>query len=570
MLPWGVPDARSQACGAAAIEGLQMISMENDLLYFDAFVRVGPRAAKHPAHPWKLAEVLAEMEHCSISGALVASTLSVNYDLQYSNLELSSWLEPHPHLFPIWNVMPHQTGEFPAPQKLEALMRRHNVRAVSIHPKSNGWDFLGDHARVLLGWLAKKQILTIFPRTEFTPYYEMDRFLGLHPRLPVLLTAAGWGEQRYVLPLLRKHRNLHISFDHFQINYGLEYLVAEGFADRLLFASDAPLMSMGAHRSYVDYAEVPPRARQQIAGGNLIRKLHGQRPPALRTNKNEDDIMRAARHGKPLPVPVIDMHMHILHEGMHGAGGGTRMDRGGPRGVHHLLKRLGCIGGGFMSWNGVVSADSWAGNECVRQALDASPKGYWGLGSFDPIHYTQTELAKMIPAVYRDKRFIGMKPYVRYAVEYHHPSYDIWWRYGDQRRFYAGIHRNRGDFLEVDTLAKKYPRVRWVVYHCGSDYKTADQAIESMRKNSNVYAEITLTPVTFGIIDYLVKGAGEDRIVYGSDLPMRDPRQQLGWVIFSRLSRKAKEKVLWRNAIEIIRPCLKQLPSHNRPDVPGI
>lgn len=537
----------------------------SDLLYFDAFTRVGPRWKKHPAHAWKLSDVLAEMDHCSISGALVASTLSVQYDLMYSNLELSSWVKPHRHLFPIWNVMPHQTGEFPEPRKLDALMRSHDVRAVSLHPTANAWDWFADHSQALLDWLERKRILTIILREEFGAWSDLDRFLGMHPRLPVLLTAAWWSEQRFVLPLLAKHRNLHLSFDRFQINYGIEDLVGQGHEDQLVFASDAPRMSMGAHRCYVDYAEVPFRTRQKIAAGNLIRLLGGQKPPRLHTNRQEDAIMTAARHGQPLPVPVIDLHMHILHEGLNGAGGSARMSRGGPRGTFHMLRRLGCVGGGFMSWNGVPSADSWAGNETVRQALDVAPKGYWGLGSFDPAHYTQAELARMIPQVYRDQRFIGMKPYHVYGVEYHHPSYDVWWRYGNERRFYAAIHRTREDFLEVSTLARKYRRVRWVVYHCGSDYATADKAIECMRGHSNVYAEITLTPVTFGIIDYLVKHAGADRVLYGSDLPMRDPRQQLGWVIFSRLDVAAKKKVLGGNALRVIHPCLPRLPAHNRP-----
>ena len=160
-----------------------------------------------------------------------------------------------------------------------------------------------------------------------------------------------------------------------------------------------------------------------------------------------------------------------------------------------------------------------------------------------------------------------MKPYVQYGVEYHHPSYDVWWRYGNRHNFYAAIHRNRDDFLEVNTLAKRYPRVRWVVYHCGSDYRTADLAIASMLQHPNVFAEITLTPVTFGIIDYLVKHGGEDRVVYGSDLPMRDPRQQLGWVVFSRLSVNQKKKVLAANALRILKPCIARLPKWNCPPV---
>ncbi len=536
-------------------------------VYFDAFTEIGPRPRKHPEMHWKLSSLLEDMDHCSISGALVTSTLSVNYEAMFSNLELCEWLKPHDHLFPVWNVMPHQCGDFPAPRELEKLMRQHDVRAVSLHPRMNGWDWFADHSQVLLRWLEKNKILAIVPRGEVGAYWDFDRFLSQHRRLQVLLVNAGWPEQHYVLPLLEKYSNLHLTFDHYQINYGIEEYVARGLENQMLFGSNAPAMSNGAHRTYIDYARVPAAVKQKIAGGNLTRLLHGVKPPRERVNKSEDHIMAAARLGKPLPVPAIDMHMHILHEGMNTGGGGYPMARGGPKGTFEMMKRLGVVGGGFMSWNGVVSADSIPGNRTVTAALDVAPSGYFGLASFDPIHYTQDELARVIPEVYKDKRFIGMKPYVQYGVEYHHPSYDVWWKFGNEHSFYAGIHRNRGDFLEVETLAKKYPRVRWVVYHVGESYKVADAAIECIKKFPNVYGELTLTPVTGRVVEYLVKGAGADRILYGSDLPMRDPRQQLGWVVYANLSVKDKERVLWRNAMDVIRPCLDRLPKYNHPVV---
>ncbi|HYF48016.1 MAG TPA: amidohydrolase family protein, partial [Planctomycetota bacterium] len=345
--------------------------MSTPAVFFDAFTEIGPRHRKHLAHAWKLEELIAELDHCSISGALVASTLSTLYDPMHSNLELSRALQKHEHLFPIWNVMPNATGEFPPPDKLARLMRQHDVRAISVHPKANAWDWFADHSVELFRFLERRRILTIVPKEEIGDYSALDQFLSKFKRLRVLLVRAFWTEQRYLLPLLRKHRNLHIGFDHFQIHYGLEELTAAGLEDQLLFTSDAPQMSAGAHRCYVDYADIPEKARAKIAGGNLARLL-GMKMPRERVNKNEDTIMRAARHGRPLPCPVVDMHMHILNEGLHGAGGSHRMHRGGPKGVFNLLKRLNVIGGGFMSWN-VVSGDSLAGNKTVTDTLDAAP-----------------------------------------------------------------------------------------------------------------------------------------------------------------------------------------------------
>jgi len=545
--------------GDAAIEN-------KNTLFFDAFARIGPRRYKHPAEQWRLEDVVNELDHCSISGALVASTLSVSYDAMYSNLELSDMLKPYPQLFAIWNVLPHHTGECLAPAALVAAMREHDVRAVTINPLSNGWDWRAATSEALLACLDENKILVITTAAELGGWVSLNQFLNQYRSIPVLIYGANWIEQRYLLPLLEGHKHLHISFDRFQINEGLEYLYRKGHEDQLIFASDTPTMSAGAHRCYVDYADIPEAARAKIAGGNLIRLLKGQRPPTNRVNRNEDALMSAVRDGKPLPTPVVDMHMHMLHQGLNGAGGaGYRMENGGPEGIFAMMKKIGCVGGGFMSWNGVVSNDSVAGNRLVKETLDQSPKGFWGLATFDPTHYTQQQLGAMIPQLYADGRFIGMKPYHFYGVEYHHHSYDIWWQYGDEHRLYALIHPTRQDLLEVDRLAAKYPHVRWVIAHAAGSYPMADMAIEVMQKYSNVFAEITLTPVPLGIIEYLVEHLGDHRILYGSDLPMRDPRQQLGWVVFSRLPLASKEKILGTNAFEVIKPCIHRLPRYNVP-----
>jgi Predicted metal-dependent hydrolase of the TIM-barrel fold len=554
----------------AAIPSLPAVAKEAEtqpLLFFDGFTRIGPKRNKHPAERWSLKHLVDEMDHCSISGALVAYTLSVNYDPMFSNLELCELLKPYPYLFPVWNLLPADTDEFPSLEALGQLLNKHNVRAVTIHPATNNWDWETTAAAELLDWLALNRVLTIIRTEEFGGLGGVKSLLNRHGALPVLLTGVVWSAQRMLLPMLADYPNLHISFDNFQINEGLETLCEDGFLDRLVFASNAPTMSMGAHRAYIDYAAIPYESKVQIAGDNLTRLLHGLRPPALRENKTEDPLMHAVRHGMPVPVPVIDMHMHILHEGLHGAGWHYRMHNGGPKGVFALVQRLGYAGGGIMSWNGVVSVDSAGGNVTAKEALDAAPPGYWGLANFDPSHYTQEELAVMIPEVYRDKRFIGMKPYPFYGIPYHDPAYDIWWTYGNEHRLYGLLHSTRPDLQEVETLAPKYPNVRWVIAHAGGSFAMADMAIAAMKKYPNIYAEITLTPVHLGIIEYLIEGAGEDRILYGSDLPMRDPRQQLGWAVFTRLSLDVKKKLLGGNAWHVIKPNADRLPTHNMPDV---
>lgn len=538
---------------------------DETLYFFDCYTKIGPDKVIHPANRWKLDELMKEMDYCSVSAALVAYTLSANYDLHHSNLELSRMLAPYPNLFPIWNVMPHTGGEYPAPRELTGLVKENNVRAFSIMPVSNSWDWKSYASKELFDWISSNRMLVITQAAELGSWSDVDAFLQKYPEVPLLLNRITYGEQRFIIPLLERYKNLHICFDTFQINEGLEYFTGKGLEDQLLFGSSAPAMSQGAHRTYVDLARIKREAREKIAGGNLKRLLRLEKLPPKKENRSEDALMAAVRRGTAPPTPIVDMHMHILDTGVFGVGRHYRMQNGDPKGVFEAVRHIGYQGGGIMSWNGIQSYVSEAGNKTTRNALDLSPGGFWGLATFDPSHYTQSEIEQQIREVYTDRRFIGMKPYPFFGIEYHDKRYDPWWEYGNRNRFYALIHHSRSDLQEVDSLARRYPDVRWVVAHTGSSYKVADLAIEMMKKYPNVFAEITFTAVTGGIIEYMAKEVGAERIVYGSDLPMRDPRQQLGWVVFSDLPKAAKEKILAYNAVEIIKPCMQRLPETSVP-----
>src|SRR6185369_8216454 len=127
--------------------------------------------------------------------------------------------------------------------------------------------------------------------------------------------------------------------------------------DQLVFCSNAPVMSAGAHRAYVDYAEIPEKAKEKFASGNLIRLLRGLKPKEW-VNPEEDEIMRAVREGKPVPCLALDPHCHILDEGLNGGGGSFAMVDGGPKRVMHKAKRMGVQAIGLMSWQGTVGAHS--------------------------------------------------------------------------------------------------------------------------------------------------------------------------------------------------------------------
>ena len=49
-----------------------------------------------------------------------------------------------------------------------------------------------------------------------------------------------------------------------------------------------------------------------------------------------------------------------------------------------------------------------------------------------------------------------------------------------------------------------------------------------------------------------MEGAGEDRVLYGSDMLLMDARLQVGRIVTADISAEAKRKVLGLNAIELL------------------
>jgi predicted TIM-barrel fold metal-dependent hydrolase len=118
---------------------------------------------------------------------------------------------------------------------------------------------------------------------------------------------------------------------------------------------------------------------------------------------------------------------------------------------------------------------------------------------------------------------------------------------------YALIHPSPNIVPEMMDLAPRYPNVAFIMAHSGGSFKDARLAIEIALANPNVYLEITLTSVTYQVIEYMVAHVGADRVLFGTDQPMRDPIPQFGWMVYSHCTFEEKKKMLGLNMKTIIR-----------------
>ncbi|HRS95561.1 MAG TPA: amidohydrolase family protein, partial [Candidatus Latescibacteria bacterium] len=118
------------------------------------------------------------------------------------------------------------------------------------------------------------------------------------------------------------------------------------------------------------------------------------------------------------------------------------------------------------------------------------------------------------------------------------------------------LHSSGGNFVtEVADISKRYPEISFLLAHSGGDYPTARERLPLVKERENVYLEITLTPVTYRIIEYMVKHVGAEKVLFGTDAPMRDPIPQFGWMCYSRCSEEELELMLGKNMERILARC---------------
>ncbi len=534
-----------------------MDSADKDTLFFDCNCRIGPRPDKHPHARWSVAHLLEDMNLAEIAGALVTHTLAHTYDPLYGNARLEQELRTAAgRLFAAWCILPAGTpGFYPTPAALLRALEDHGVRAVRAVPGSYSLhaDMMGptlaalQEARVLLlldaGWA---------PRDLFAFLHEL---LAAYPRLPVLLVDHTWSQQRHVHRLMQLHENLHIEFSAYQINRGPEVYVAEFGDERLLFGTGGTDKSPGAARAYLDYAQIDRTARERIAGGNLRRLLRqtGPAAPAPR-HRDDDPLVAAGRAGRPQPAFVFDAHAHVLHEGGQAAGVDYVMYRGDADGMLEVCDWCGIDRVAMASWVGPVCVDAVAGNEIVHRAMARHPERVVGAATIDPSHLSAAQVEAEIHLRHGRQGFIGMKPYPRQGLRYDDPRFAPWWEFGNEHRLYALLHTApaTGGVAAVGRLAERYPEISWLIAHSGGSYAFADEVAACIREHPNVFAELTLTPVTNRVVEYLVAATDDEHVLFGTDAPMRDPRPQLGWVVWCDLPPASKERILGGNFARIV------------------
>lgn len=516
------------------------------LQYFDSHVVVGKTGYRHPLHIWRTEEIVAELERAGIAGALVYHGMAKTHSPIYGNGQLAGELAKSPRLYGCWAVLPDHLGDFMSPDQLKNELQAHQIRAVKMFPSSH--HFTPDERTLgaLLAMLEEERIPLLVDGSEIS-LGQIAAILEQHPQLTLLLQGQPWSTERHLLPIMDEHPGLCVELSSLQANAFLETAYERYGAERLFFGSGMPYKSPGAARAWIDYARIPDEAKRLIAGGNLARLLGVTPPPA--SAPDQDELMLQASRGLPLDIPVLDSHTHLIEEGG-GTGSGFPMLQGDIDAMIALYRHIGISKMSIAPWVGINGGDSEAGNLVAEQAMAKYPDEVEAYVLIDPNYVDDVE--REARYWHMEKKFKGMKPYFYLSrIPYTDPVYAPWWEIGNQLHVYALIDpamQGDGEYMrQIAELAERYPNVAIFMDHAARSFDVAVAYAKVAKKYANVYLQLTYTTVTLGAIEYLVREVGADKILFGTDSPMRDPRPQFGWLAYANISLEEKKAIFGGN-----------------------
>ncbi len=106
------------------------------------------------------------------------------------------------------------------------------------------------------------------------------------------------------------------------------------------------------------------------------------------------------------------------------------------------------------------------------------------------------------------------------------------------------------DPADTATLGGRYPEVQIIMAHLTSVGLRGVREIEEYR---NVVVDTSAFQPVAGLVAYAVARLGAERVVYGSDLVIRDLGSSVGRVLAADISRSERRAVLFDNARRILR-----------------
>ena len=240
------------------------LSFSSRVPVFDANVGVGHRHDRR--YPFDSPDQLCEeMARHGVSRALVYSVQGELISPTQGNELIEAWTDGNATLVPQL-VAGSDPGSL---SQLKALHQDGRVTSVRLHNTTEcrlpfvSWIY-GD----LLAWLSAENIPLWISLADTPPTEIVDTLSGF-PKLTVVLLGAHYTHSTMIYPMMRAVSGAYLELSRYENIRGIEKLLQEFGAKRLLYGSFFPRYAMGPMLFALSRVEMPDEDLEGICAANL-------------------------------------------------------------------------------------------------------------------------------------------------------------------------------------------------------------------------------------------------------------------------------------------------------------
>jgi len=255
------------------------------------------------------------------------------------------------------------------------------------------------------------------------------------------------------------------------------------------------------------------------------------------------------KEGRSESCPVIDMHAHL------GPYQGIYFPNPTSEDMIRTMDRCGVKLAVSSSHASLIDTKANLEMAKVVKKYPDMFRAYWVINPNYP-ERTKDEVAHFSEM----EGFVGFKflsDYHKYPIT--SPRYEPALKYADEKGLLVLMHTWGNSPYDspslVEKLAEEYRNAKLLMGHSG--YGEWEKAIQVGKDYPNVYLELCAAYTVNGVIEWMVKEAGSQKILFGTDLPWFDPHYGIGCVLFSRITDEDRHDILHRNAEKLIKPHLR-------------
>lgn len=242
---------------------------------------------------------------------------------------------------------------------------------------------------------------------------------------------------------------------------------------------------------------------------------------------------------------IVDSHAHMGYNAPFDIQGNC---------VDDLIKQMDHVGveQAAVSHLTSLSADCKLGNDWTEDMIRKYPGRILGMAVVNP-----NRPSEILPELERcfDKLHMSM---IKLHPEMHgcpmsRKSYDLIYGFANERGLMILNHDWQSP-ARMEELTRRYPNVRLVQAHSAGNWDghREDDYFRVARDNEHAYVDICASPIFYDALEKLVPLAGEDNILFGSDMPFLSLGFAVGKVMMADLSDEIKQKILADNFLRAL------------------